>query len=241
SQRINTAKGRLQRASQTRMLFPAPARKGGVSRFFQQPLSGCASRLRARLPDATVVFPGAGIRRSCGAAFRGCGPAFLRVQPAEKPAADGTQPASASGGFARESAKPSHNGSDASVRKLTKPCRTPPAAHFHTPPRLLRLPSIEVPCMSRTALIVAVLTLSAGASIEAQPDRIHAPITSENPASIPGHLRTLSRAAVDEGPLAPSFPMDGMTVFLKPSPQQQAGLTRLLLDLQNPRSASYHR
>ena len=48
-------------------------------------------------------------------------------------------------------------------------------------------------------------------------------------------------SAIEEGRVESSFPMSGITLYLKPSPTQQNALDQLLKDQQNPASPSFHK
>jgi len=77
--------------------------------------------------------------------------------------------------------------------------------------------------------------------VSAQVDRIMEPIHNRLRVQIEGHVRQIDRSYRDEGPVDASFPMDRLTLFLKPSALKQTALQRLLLDLQDPHSSNYHR
>jgi subtilase family serine protease len=94
--------------------------------------------------------------------------------------------------------------------------------------------------MSRKVLVATVAVLYQAVGAQAQPDRIAESIDAGHPVRIAGHLRKIANLQADEGPLDPSFQMDGLILFLKPSTAQQTALNRLLLDLQDPHSPNYH-
>ncbi len=71
-------------------------------------------------------------------------------------------------------------------------------------------------------------------------DRISGPIDDSRRAILPGHVRTISSAYVDEGAADPSQAMGDLVLFLKPSPAQAAARDRLIADLHNPASPNYH-
>jgi uncharacterized protein (TIGR03437 family) len=66
----------------------------------------------------------------------------------------------------------------------------------------------------------------------AQPDR-----RTTLPAMVP-HQRA---SASDEGPLETSFPISGITLYLRPSAAQQNALEQLLKEQQNPASSNFHK
>jgi hypothetical protein len=92
--------------------------------------------------------------------------------------------------------------------------------------------------MSRKSLVTTVLALYPAVVAHAQPDRLAEP--NRCWVKIAGHLRKITSLQVDEGPLDPSFRMDGLILFLKPSKVQQTALNQLLLDLRDPHSPNYH-
>lgn len=71
-------------------------------------------------------------------------------------------------------------------------------------------------------------------------DRISSPIDANQRATLPGQVRTLSSAYVDQGWVEPSQNMDGLILFLKPSAAQKRALDQLLIELHDPASARYH-
>jgi len=95
--------------------------------------------------------------------------------------------------------------------------------------------------MSRRFLLAVVLIFCTAAAAHAQADLITEPIDDADRVPIAGHTREIPRSYADEGPLAASLRMDGLTLYLRPSAAQQAALYRLLLDLHDPRSPNYHR
>jgi uncharacterized protein (TIGR03437 family) len=78
------------------------------------------------------------------------------------------------------------------------------------------------------------------AALAAQADRIAGAIDSSHLATLPGHTQTLEPDSVDAGSLPPSQHLDGLVLFLKPSPPQQTELDQLLINLHDPASALYH-
>src|SRR5580704_11746551 len=94
--------------------------------------------------------------------------------------------------------------------------------------------------MSRKVLVATVAVLYQAVGAQAQPDRIAESIDAGHPVRIAGHLRKIANLQKDEGPLDPSFQMDGLILFLKPSTVQRTALNQLLLDLQDPHSPTYH-
>ena len=56
-----------------------------------------------------------------------------------------------------------------------------------------------------------------------------------------GHVPPRARPEFDQGPVDASFPITGVTIYLKPSGSQQNSLEQLLAAQQNPTSADYHK
>ncbi|MBV9768067.1 MAG: S8 family serine peptidase [Bryobacterales bacterium] len=79
------------------------------------------------------------------------------------------------------------------------------------------------------------------ATLFGQQDRITAPISNSRLVTLAGHVSPRIRAAVDEGTVDPSFPLPDVTIFFKPSANQQASLQQLLAAQQNPASPDFHK
>jgi uncharacterized protein (TIGR03437 family) len=92
---------------------------------------------------------------------------------------------------------------------------------------------------SLSLLVSAFVLLALTAS--AQQDRIGARIGNTPTVVLPGHVPARARAAVDQGPVATSFPLPLITMYLQASPSQQASLRQLLGRQQEPGTANYHR
>ncbi len=91
------------------------------------------------------------------------------------------------------------------------------------------------------AFIVLVFMSGFTVSLQAQPDRIHAPIAGGPTVVLPGHVPPRARPEFDQGPVAPSFPLPAITIYLKPTPSQQTALRQLLAAQQNPASPDFHK
>jgi uncharacterized protein (TIGR03437 family) len=89
----------------------------------------------------------------------------------------------------------------------------------------------------RRGRVLLLSFLMGGAALA---DRIDQPIDPARAVTIPNHTRTLAPGYADEGPVAPSLRMEGMTLFLKPSVEQRNGLDQLLIALHDPASDQYH-
>lgn len=59
--------------------------------------------------------------------------------------------------------------------------------------------------------------------------------------TLPGMVPHERASATDEGGVDPSFPISGITLYLKPSLTQQTALEQLLKDQQNPASPNFHK
>lgn len=94
--------------------------------------------------------------------------------------------------------------------------------------------------MLRRSFLAASLAVYSAVIARAQPDRIAQPLDAGRPVKIAGHVPKIASLQADEGPLDPSFRMERLILFLKPSAVQQTALHQLLLDLQDPHSTTYH-
>ncbi|MGA2879854.1 MAG: protease pro-enzyme activation domain-containing protein [Bryobacteraceae bacterium] len=95
-----------------------------------------------------------------------------------------------------------------------------------------------------TLLVFIVLVYISGAwteILQAQTDRIRAPIADSQTVELTGHVPPRARPEFDQGPVAGSFPLPAITIYLKPSASQQTALQQLLAAQQNPASADYHK
>jgi Pro-kumamolisin, activation domain/Bacterial Ig-like domain (group 3) len=71
-------------------------------------------------------------------------------------------------------------------------------------------------------------------------DRIVQAIEAGKVSALPGTVHPQARAEYDQGPVAASMQLQGMTMTFKPSAAQQASLDALLKAQQTPSSSSYH-
>jgi len=94
----------------------------------------------------------------------------------------------------------------------------------------------------RVSLCVALLAacFSAVCAAAALPDRVAPPIDGNQTVILPGHIPPRAQAQYDQGRVEPSFKLGYMTMMFKPSAEQQAALTQLLADQQDPNSPHYH-
>jgi uncharacterized protein (TIGR03437 family) len=97
---------------------------------------------------------------------------------------------------------------------------------------------------SRPALVVFTLVLimsATTATLCAQADRIGVPIDGTRTVVLKGHVPPRALAASDQGPVAASFALPAVAIYLKLSAVQQTSLEQLLAGQQNPASADYHK
>src|SRR5580698_7265245 len=89
-------------------------------------------------------------------------------------------------------------------------------------------------------LVLSSLSLLVVGSLRAQTSRIAGPIDSAKIVPMSGNLRPATLRPNDQGRVGASFPLLGMTLYLKPSAAQHAELLRLLDQQQDPASPLYH-
>ncbi len=75
----------------------------------------------------------------------------------------------------------------------------------------------------------------------AQPDRINRPIDRSHAVSLSGNTHPKAQPKFDRGPVDPSFQLSYVTMMLKQSEAQRAGLDELLAEQQNPASPNYRK
>src|ERR1017187_724010 len=84
-----------------------------------------------------------------------------------------------------------------------------------------------------------ILALDLGAYAQAPP-LITQPIDESNPVTLAGNLRPEANAANDRGPVPDSMRIEHMLLQLQRSPQQEQAVEKLVDQLHNPQSPSYH-
>jgi len=89
-------------------------------------------------------------------------------------------------------------------------------------------------------LAFAIALLGAATGLQAQRDRISAPIDAERSVRLSGNLRPATLRQNDQGRVDGAFQLSAMALFLKRTPGQQADLLQLLHDQQDPASPLYH-
>ena len=97
-----------------------------------------------------------------------------------------------------------------------------------------------MPVARRLSQCLLFLSLCLTPSLRAA-DRITQAVDNGWRVALPGHISPRLKSAVDEGRVDPSMTLPYVTMVLKPSPGQQAGLDRLLAQQQDPASPNYHR
>src|ERR1035441_8679917 len=90
----------------------------------------------------------------------------------------------------------------------------------------------------QTAILFGLL-LSVVA-LHAQPSRIVGPIDGSQPVELPGNTSFQGQPLYDNGRVDPSFPMTYVTLYMKPTADQQMALDQLLADQQDRSSSKYH-
>ena len=92
-----------------------------------------------------------------------------------------------------------------------------------------------------TGLLPILLVALAAAPLRAQaPSRITAAVDLSQTHALQHHRPAWASAENDQGPVAAGLKLDSMTLVLQRSPQQEAALTQLLADQQNPASPEFH-
>jgi len=94
--------------------------------------------------------------------------------------------------------------------------------------------------LCRIAVIATFCCLST-TIVYGQQDRIAARIDNNQRVRLPGHVHPRARPEYDRGPVASTFQLPAITVFLKPSAAQQSALEQTLASQQDPASPNYHR
>ena len=91
--------------------------------------------------------------------------------------------------------------------------------------------------VKRLAVIVSIST----ATLLAQQDRIVAPLDPTSRVVLRGNVHAKAQPLYDRGRVDPTLEISYVTLLLKPSPDQQVSLDRLLADQQEPSSPSHHK
>ncbi|MGO9088128.1 MAG: protease pro-enzyme activation domain-containing protein [Candidatus Sulfotelmatobacter sp.] len=89
-------------------------------------------------------------------------------------------------------------------------------------------------------LALLVASLFSVLSYAAAPDRIAGAVDSTNTVELKGHVSPMARPEFDQGPVEPSRDMHVMMLFM-PTATQQRAIDKLLADLQDRKSANFHK
>src|SRR6185369_14819214 len=98
----------------------------------------------------------------------------------------------------------------------------------------------------KTNRTLALVTLAfivslPSANLLAQRSRINGKIDNTRRVALRGHLHPKARVEDDQGPVAATMTLPYVSLVLKRSASQEADLTQLLAEQQDPSSANYHR
>jgi hypothetical protein len=105
---------------------------------------------------------------------------------------------------------------------------------------------MRTPHTSTTKLLVLLVFISI-AALSAQAQTNHArslvtrPINENQMIVLRGNTHPLARAEFDQGTAPATLPMENVQLVLKRSPEQEAALTELLREQQDPSSPNYHK
>ena len=96
--------------------------------------------------------------------------------------------------------------------------------------------------VSRMGVLGSLLFVAAISHAQGAPEnRIRTAISDSDVRQVQGNVHPLARPEFDRGKIADSTLLPRMTIFFKPSPSQQAALSRLLSEQQDRSSPNYHR
>jgi hypothetical protein len=96
--------------------------------------------------------------------------------------------------------------------------------------------------LCRMGALASLLFVAATSRAQGGPEnRIRAQISDSEVSQLQGNVHPLARPEFDRGKVADSILLPRITVFFKPSPSQQAALSRLLSEQQDRTSPNYHR
>ena len=96
--------------------------------------------------------------------------------------------------------------------------------------------------VSRMGVLGSLLFVAAISHAQGVPEnRIRTAISDSDVRQVQGNVHPLARPEFDRGKIADSTLLPRVTIFFKPSPSQQAALSRLLSEQQDRSSPNYHR
>jgi subtilase family serine protease len=94
--------------------------------------------------------------------------------------------------------------------------------------------------MTRQLQFLFSLGVFCGSAAAVPADRIAQQVNPSDTVPVKGHLHPVVQAGVDHGAVDPETPLHDIVLIVKPSPEQQAEIDRLLADQQNPSSPRFH-
>ena len=94
---------------------------------------------------------------------------------------------------------------------------------------------------ARRLYLLSILSLMSVVADAASRDRILGAIDVSRTRVVAGNVHRLAQAQYDRGEASPGLPMKYMVMLLQPSASQQAELTKLVAEQQNPASSTYHK
>jgi subtilase family serine protease len=97
-----------------------------------------------------------------------------------------------------------------------------------------RLPALPL------ILLGAIATFTGHAAENAAAARIGEAIDESDRARFPGNTHPSAISRNDEGPVEPDYPMAGVRLLLRRSPQQESALKLLMAQQADPKSANFH-
>ena len=90
-------------------------------------------------------------------------------------------------------------------------------------------------------LLFTLVSCTAPLAVDAQPSRLSRGIDSSQTTVLTGRVHPRATAAADQGAVADSFAVPGITLYFKLSSTQQAALDQLLAQQQDPTSTNYRK
>lgn len=94
-------------------------------------------------------------------------------------------------------------------------------------------------CIKHVIPVLLIAVCAAGQTAQVQ-SRLRGRINRDQSTVLAGHVHPLARAAFDQGPVAGSFVLPSVTMYVQPSPAQKAALQGLLASQHNPKSPLFH-
>ena len=94
-------------------------------------------------------------------------------------------------------------------------------------------------CVTNVIPLLLFAVCAGGQTAQVQ-TRLRGRINRDQATVLAGHVHPLAQAAFDQGPVAGSFVLPSVTMYIQPSPAQKAALAGLLASQQNPKSPLFH-